>query len=84
MYVNLYLFVCLFDRVNQSLPTTIDSGLHGPQGPFSTPLGDWDLLFKEGRVVEKLTVYIYYSIRCKEKGRYNFRCIQPIPFKLGN
>ena len=30
------LFVCLFDRVNRSVPTTIDSGLHGPQGPFST------------------------------------------------
>ena len=60
-------FVCLFDRVNQSLPTTIDSGLHGPQGPFSTLSGDWDLLFKVGKVVEKLTVYIHFSIRCKEK-----------------
>ena len=30
------LFVCLFERVNQSVPTTIGSGLQGPQGPFST------------------------------------------------
>ena len=30
------LFVCLFDRVNRSVPTTMDSGLLGPQGPFST------------------------------------------------
>ena len=36
VYINLCLFVCLFDQVNRSVPTTIDSGLHGPQGPFST------------------------------------------------
>ena len=68
MCVCVCLFVCLFGRVNQSLPTTIDSGLHGPQGPFSTLSGDWDLLFKVGKVVEKLTVRIYYSSRYKEEG----------------
>ena len=39
------LFVCLFDGSNQSVLTTIGSGLQGPQGPSSTHLGDWDLLF---------------------------------------
>ena len=39
-------FVCLFDGLNQSVLTTMGSGLQGPQGPSSTQLGDWDLLFK--------------------------------------
>ena len=58
VHVRVCLFVCLFDRVNQSLPTTIDSGLQGPQGPFSTFSGDWNLLYKIGKVIEKLTVWI--------------------------
>ena len=45
MCVCVCVFVCLFERVNQSVPTTIGSGLQGPQGPFSTLSGDWDLLF---------------------------------------
>ena len=54
--------VCLFDGSNQSVLTTIGSGLQGPQGPSSTQLGDWDLLFKIGIVGEKLTEYIYIYI----------------------
>ena len=38
-------FVCLFVRLNQPVPTAIGSGLLGPQDPFSTTMGDWDLLF---------------------------------------
>ena len=51
--------VCLFEGLNQSVLTTMGSGLQGPQGPFSTLMGDWDLLFKEGIVGEELTEYIY-------------------------
>ena len=32
-------FVCLFDGLNQSVLTTMGSGLQGPQGPFSTSDG---------------------------------------------
>ena len=52
------MFVCLFERVNQSVPTTIGSGLQGPQGPVSTTKGDWDLLFKVGTVEENLKDYV--------------------------
>ena len=52
------MFVCLFEGLNQSVLTTMGSGLQGPQGPFSTLMGDWDLLFKEGIEGEELTEYI--------------------------
>ena len=38
--------------------TTMGSGLQGPKGPFSTLMGNWDLLFKEGLEGEELTEYI--------------------------
>ena len=38
-------FVCLFDKVNQSVQTTMDSGLYGPQGPFSTLIGQLEPFF---------------------------------------
>ena len=57
--VSVCLFVCLFEGLNQSVPTTMGSGLQGPQGPFSTLMGNWDLLFKERIVGEELTEYIY-------------------------
>ena len=59
MYVCVCVCVCLFDGLNQSLLTTIGSGLQGPQGPFSTTVGDWDLLFKIGIVGGELTGYVY-------------------------
>ena len=39
------MFVCLFDVVVQSLPTTIGPGLQGPQSPFSTLAGRLGLSF---------------------------------------
>ena len=51
--------VCLFEGLSQSVPTTMGSGLLGPQGPVSTTMGDWDLLFKIGIVEENLTEYLY-------------------------
>ena len=43
--VRVCVFVCLFDIARQSVLTTIVSGLHGPQGPVSTLVGDWGLIF---------------------------------------
>ena len=37
----------------------MSSGLLGPQGPFSTPKGDWGLLFIKGTVEENMTGYLY-------------------------
>ena len=59
MCVCVCLFACLFEGLSQSVPTTMGSGLQGPQGPFSTSMGDWDLLFKVGIVGENLTEYLY-------------------------
>ena len=54
------LFVCLFVRVNQPVPTAIGSGLLGPQEPVSTTMVDWDLLFikdsKRG-IIERVYTY---------------------------
>ena len=41
----LCLSVCLSVLVSRSVLTTFGSGLLGPQDPFSTHVGDWDLLF---------------------------------------
>ena len=38
-------FVCLFDKVNQSVTPTIGSGLQGPQGPFSISVRQIGTLF---------------------------------------
>ena len=55
VFVCVFVFVCLFVwLVEPVLLTTIDSGLQGPRGPFSTTVGDWGLLFKVGKVGENL------------------------------
>ena len=54
------MFVCLFVKVNQPVPTALGSGLLGPQEPFSTIMVDRDLLFIKDSVrgiIERLYKY---------------------------
>ena len=54
--------VVVVKRVNQSVPTTIGSGLQGPRGPFSTTMGDWDLIYIRDSV-RRIIERVYTSSR---------------------
>ena len=54
--------VCLFDKVNQSVTTTMGSGLHGPQGPFSTSIGRLEPYFYKVGIVKEYNERLYIKV----------------------
>ena len=50
--------VVVVGKANQSVLTTIGSGLQGPRGPLSTTMGDWNLIYILGIAIRKLKVYV--------------------------
>ena len=66
MCVRVCLFVCLFVAVNQSVVTTIDSGLYSPQGPFSTLVGRLGPFFIKGIVDSRRKIDRGYQHKVEE------------------